>query len=65
MKKLLVVLLIVLIVISGLFVFLKDNLDEIVREIIVTSISEATQTNVSLAQVKLNLKEGVGVLNNY
>ncbi|NCV53646.1 MAG: hypothetical protein EBW59_02520, partial [Betaproteobacteria bacterium] len=60
MKKLLVVLLIVLIVISGLFVFLKDNLDEIVREIIVTSISEATQTNVSLAQVKLNLKEGVG-----
>ena len=65
MKKLLVVLLIVLILISGLFVFLKDNLDEIVREIIVTSISEATQTNVSLAQVKLNLKEGVGVLNNY
>ncbi len=65
MKKLLVVLLIVLIVISGLFVFLKDNLDEIVREIIVTSASEATQTNVSLAQVKLNLKEGVGVLNNY
>ena len=65
MKKLLVVLLIVLIVISGLFVFLKDNLDEIVREIIVTSISEATQTNVSLAQVKLNLKEGVGFLNNY
>ena len=65
MKKLLIVLLIVLIVISGLFVFLKDNLDEIVREIIVTSISEATQTNVSLAQVKLNLKEGVGVLNNY
>lgn len=65
MKKLLVVLLIILIVISGLFVFLKDNLDEIVREIIVTSISEATQTNVSLAQVKLNLKEGVGVLNNY
>jgi hypothetical protein len=64
-KKLLVVLLIVLILISGLFVFLKDNLDEIVREIIVTSISEATQTNVSLAQVKLNLKEGVGVLNNY
>jgi uncharacterized protein YxeA len=64
-KKLLVVLLIILIVISGLFVFLKDNLDEIVREIIVTSISEATQTNVSLAQVKLNLKEGVGVLNNY
>ena len=65
MKKLLVILLIVLIVISGLFVFLKDNLDEIIREIIVTSISEATQTNVSLAQVKLNLKEGVGVLNNY
>ncbi|MDA9221319.1 hypothetical protein N9O82_00160 [Methylophilaceae bacterium] len=65
MKKLLVVLLIVLIVISGLFVFLKDNLNEIVREIIVTSISDATQTNVSLAQVKLNLKEGVGVLNNY
>lgn len=65
MKKLLVVLLIVLIVISGLFVFLKDNLDEIVREIIVTSISEATQANVSLAQVKLNLKEGVGVLKNY
>lgn len=65
MKKLLVVLLIVLIVISGLFVFLKDNLDEIVREIIVTSISEATQTNVSLAKVKLNLKEGVGALNNY
>ena len=65
MKKLLVVLLIVLILISGLFVFLKDNLDEIVREIIVTSASEATQTNVSLAQVKLNLKEGVGVLNNY
>jgi len=64
-KKLLVVLLIVLMVISGLFVFLKDNLDEIIREIIVTSISEATQTNVSLAQVKLNLKEGVGVLNNY
>jgi hypothetical protein len=64
-KKLLVVLLIILIVISGLFVFLKDNLDEIVREIIVTSASEATQTNVSLAQVKLNLKEGVGVLNNY
>jgi len=64
-KKLLVILLIVLIVISGLFVFLKDNLDEIIREIIVTSISEATQTNVSLAQVKLNLKEGVGVLNNY
>lgn len=65
MKKLLVILLIVLIVISGLFVFLKDNLDEIIREIIVTSISEATQTNVSLAQVKLILKEGVGVLNNY
>jgi hypothetical protein len=31
----------------------------------VTSVSDATQTNVSLAQVKLNLKEGVGVLNNY
>jgi len=64
-KKLLVVLLIVLIAISGLLFFLKDNLDEIVREIIVTSVSDATQTNVSLAQVKLNLKEGVGVLNNY
>jgi len=64
-KKLLVLLLIVLIAISGLLFFLKDNLDEIVREIIVTSVSDATQTNVSLAQVKLNLKEGVGVLNNY
>ena len=65
MKKLSVILLIVLIAISGLLFFLKDNLDEIVREIIVTSVSDATQTNVSLAQVKLNLKEGVGVLNNY
>ena len=65
MKKLLVILLIVLIAASGLLFFLKDNLDEIVREIIVTSVSDATQTNVSLAQVKLNLKEGVGVLNNY
>ena len=65
MKKLLVILLIVLIAISGLLFFLKDNLDEIVREIIVTSVSDATQTNVSLAQVKINLKEGVGVLNNY
>ena len=65
MKKLLVILLIVLIAISGLLFFLKDNLDEIVREIIVTSVSDATQTNVSLAQVKLNLKEGVGVINNY
>ena len=65
MKKLLVILLIVLIVVSGLLFFLKDNLEEIVREIIVTSVSDATQTNVSLAQVKLNLKEGVGVLNNY
>jgi len=64
-KKLSVILLIVLIAISGLLFFLKDNLDEIVREIIVTSVSDATQTNVSLAQVKLNLKEGVGVLNNY
>lgn len=65
MKKLLVILLIVFIAISGLLFFLKDNLDEIVREIIVTSVSDATQTNVSLAQVKLNLKEGVGTLNNY
>ena len=65
MKKLLVILLIVSIAISGLLFFLKDNLDEIVREIIVTSVSDATQTNVSLAQVKLNLKEGVGALNNY
>ena len=65
MKKLLVILLIVLVAISGLLFFLKDNLDEIVREIIVTSVSDATQTNVSLAQVKLNLKEGIGVLNNY
>ncbi len=65
MKKLLVIFLIVLIAISGLLFFLKDNLDEIVREIIVTSVSDATQTNVSLAQVKLNLKDGVGVLNNY
>ena len=65
MKKLLVILLIVLIAVSGLLFFLKDNLDEIVREIIVTSVSDATQSNVSLAQVKLNLKEGVGVLNNY
>ncbi len=65
MKKLSVILLIVLIAISGLLFFLKDNLDEIVREIIVTSVSDATQTNVSLAQVKLNLKDGVGVLNNY
>jgi len=64
-KKLLVILLIVLIAISGLLFFLKDNLDEIVREIIVTSVSDATETNVSLAQVKLNLKEGVGALNNY
>jgi hypothetical protein len=64
-KKLLVILLIVLIAISGLLFFLKDNLDEIVREIIVASVSDATQTNVSLAQVKLNLKEGVGVLNNF
>tara|TARA_B100000035_G_C21034826_1_gene570339 strand:+ start:3486 stop:4310 length:825 start_codon:yes stop_codon:yes gene_type:complete len=64
-KKLLVTLLIVLIAISGPFFFLKDNLDEIVREIIVTSVSDATKANVSLAQVKLNLKEGVGVLNNY
>lgn len=65
MKKLLVILLIVLIAISGLLFFLKDNLDEIVREIIVTSVSDATDTKVSLAQVKLNLKEGIGVLNNY
>ena len=64
-KKLLVIFLIGLIAIAGLLFFLKDNLDEIVREIIVTSVSDATQTNVSLAQVKLNLKEGVGVLNNY
>ena len=65
MKKSFVILLIVLIALSGLLFFLKDNLDEIVREIIVTSVSDATETNVSLAQVKLNLKEGVGVLNNY
>lgn len=65
MKKILVILLIVLIAISGLLFFLKNNLDEIVREIIVTSVSDATQSSVSLAQVKLNLKEGVGALNNY
>ena len=65
MKKLLVILILVLIVSSGLIFFLKENLDEVVRKIIISSVSEATQANVSLVEVQLDLKEGVGVLNNY
>ena len=47
------------------YFYLKSNMDEIVREFIVEQVSEATDTQVKLDAVKLDLKEGSGSLFNF
>ena len=47
------------------YFYLKNNIDEIVREFIVQEVSEVTDTKVQLDAVKLDLKEGAGSLFNF
>ena len=47
------------------YFYLKNNIDEIVREFIVQEVSEVTDTKVQLDAVKLDLKEGSGSLFNF
>ena len=60
MKKLLIVLAGLLVVIAGAVYFVSSNLDGIVKAAIENYGSQATQTKVSVASVKLKLREGSG-----
>ena len=60
MKKVLIGLVVVLLVVAGGLFFVWSSLDGIVKTAIETYGSEATQTQVSVADVKLKLEDGAG-----
>ena len=60
MKKLVIGLVVVLLVVAGGLFFVWSSLDGIVKTAIETYGSEATQTEVSVANVKLKLEDGAG-----
>jgi hypothetical protein len=60
MKKLLIGLVVLLLVVVGGLFFVWSSLDSIVKTAIETYGSEATQTQVSVADVKLKLEDGAG-----
>jgi len=60
MKKLMIGLVVVLLVVAGGLFFVWSSLDGIVKTAIETYGSEATQTQVSVADVKLKLEDGAG-----
>ncbi|ATX81838.1 hypothetical protein Ga0123462_0969 [Mariprofundus ferrinatatus] len=62
MKKVLIGIVGLLVVVAGAFVFVWSNLDSIVKEAIQTYGSEAVKTEVSVADVKLQLETGSGTI---
>jgi len=60
MKKLLIGVAVVLLIVVGAVVYVGSNLDGIIKTAIETYGSKATQTEVSVAEVKLNLQDGAG-----
>lgn len=65
MKKIIFSLIIIILISLSAYFYLKNNIDEIVREFIVQEVSEVTDTKVQLDAVKLDLKEGSGSLFNF
>lgn len=65
MKKIIFSLIIIILISLSAYFYLKNNIDEIVREFIVQEVSEVTDTKVQLDAVKLDLKEGAGSLFNF
>lgn len=62
MKKVLVAVVALLVVVAGALMFVWSNLDAIVKEAIQTYGSEAVKTEVRVAEVKLKLEEGSGMI---
>jgi len=65
LKKIIFSLIIIILISLSAYFYLKNNIDEIVREFIVQEVSEVTDTKVQLDAVKLDLKEGSGSLFNF
>jgi len=62
MKKILIGLGVLLVVVVGISVYVLSSLDGIVKDAIVTYGSEATQTQVSVADVKITVESGEGTI---
>jgi len=60
MKKLMIGLAVLLLIVVGVVVYVGSSLDGIVKTAIETYGSEATQTQVSVAAVKIKLRDGAG-----
>ncbi len=63
MKKVLIGVVVVLLIIVGVVVFVGSKLDGIVKTAIETYGSQATQTQVKVASVKIKLRDGAGSIN--
>jgi len=60
MKKILIAVSVLLLIVVGAVVYVGSNLDGIIKTAIETYGSEATQTAVRVADVKINLQDGAG-----
>ena len=65
MKKIFYGLLIVVAILLATFFYFKNNIDDIVKQLIIKQVSEVTDTAIKLDSVKLNFKEGAGSLNGF
>ena len=57
--------LIVVAILLATFFYFKNNIDDIVKQLIIKQVSEVTDTAIKLDSVKLNFKEGAGSLNGF
>ena len=65
MKKIIIFVLLIAATAAGGYLYLSENLDNIVRDLIISETSKLTQSKVELNSVEIDVKQGRAKLNNF
>ncbi len=65
MKKIIIFVLLIIATAAGGYLYLSENLDNIVRDLIISETSKLTQSKVELNSVEIDVKQGRAQLNNF
>lgn len=63
-KKIILLFIIISLLAFGVF-YVKGNLNQYIRDYIISYVSQITKTNVELESVDINIKDGMGTFNNF
>ena len=65
MKKIIIFVLLIIATAAGGYLYISENLDKIVRDLIISETSKLTQSKVELNSLEIDVKQGRAQLNNF